>query len=287
MRALRALRPVQEPPARVTRITVHRPSPPLDGLVELIWAADSYVAQAERERVLPSGAQSLVVHLGNGPLRVFTDEDAIDATEVSGAIVCGARVTPLLIDTALGPTVGVEFKPGGARPFFDLPADAITGRVVSLDALWGASAHSLRERLMETSSPRDRVRLLEDNLLRRLARSFELDAALRLSLDAFEGRDLTSVGEVNRRTGLSPKRLLALFRDEVGLSPKAFWRVRRFRSALRALDHGTLRGAAVAAEHGYFDQAHFVREFRSLAGSTPREYLAARVVGTDHVSVRR
>ncbi|WP_053238764.1 helix-turn-helix domain-containing protein [Sandaracinus amylolyticus] len=285
---MRGPRPVREAPAsRVTSITVHRPSAPLADLVELFWAADSYVAQAPRERVLPSGAQSLVIHLDERPLRIYAGEDATDATDVPGAILCGARQAPLVIDTALGPTVGVEFKPGGARPFFDLPADALTGQVVSLDALWGTSARALRERLMETPSPLARAQLLEALLLRRLDRSFELGAALRLSLEAFEHRELTSVAEVNRRTGLSPKRLLALFREEIGLSPKAFWRIRRFRAALRDLDHGALRGAALAAEHGYFDQAHFVREFRSLAGSTPREYLSARVVGSDHVSVLR
>jgi AraC-like DNA-binding protein len=99
---------------------------------------------------------------------------------------------------------------------------------------------------------------------------------LRASLAAFDESGLPSVAEVNQRTGLSPKRLLALFRDEVGLSPKAYWRVRRFRAALRDINRGVLRGADLAAQHGYCDQAHFLREFRQLSGSTPREYRAAR-----------
>ena len=93
------------------------------------------------------------------------------------------------------------------------------------------------------------------------------------------------MAEVNRRTGLSPKRLLALFHDEVGLTPKAFWRVRRFRAALAELENGTDRGASLAARHGYFDQAHFLREFRGFAGSNPSEYMAARIAGTDHVAL--
>ncbi|NBD08328.1 MULTISPECIES: helix-turn-helix domain-containing protein [Corallococcus] len=264
---------------------LHRPKAPLDEFVEFFWVSSSYVGQAPRERVLPTGAQALVVHLGETPLRVYSGEDTTEAAEALGAILCGARSSPLIIGTTFGPTVGVHFKPGGARPFFDAAADALAEQTVALDALWGTSARSLRERLMEASSPLEQVRLLEEHLLHRLRRSFELAPALRASLDAFERPDLTSVAEVNRRTGLSPKRLLALFREEVGLSPKTFWRVRRFRAALRDLDQGALRGAALAAEHGYFDQAHFLREFRSLAGSNPREYLAARVAGTDHVSV--
>lgn len=267
--------------------SLHRPKAPLDKLVDYFWVSDDYVAQAPRERVLPSGTQTLVVPLHETPIRVYSGEHTTEAATVTGAILCGVRSTPLLIGTNLGPTVGVHFKPGGARPFFDVPANALAEQTLALDALWGASARSMHERLMETSSPLERVQLLEEHLLHRLRRSFEPGPALRASLDAFEEPDLASVAEVNRRTGLSPKRLLALFREEVGLSPKTFWRVRRFRAALRDLDQGALRGAALAAEHGYFDQAHFLREFRSLAGSSPREYLAARVAGTDHVSVYR
>ncbi|MCY1016102.1 DUF6597 domain-containing transcriptional factor [Pyxidicoccus sp. MSG2] len=263
----------------------YRPKAPLDALVDYFWVSGNYVAQAPRERVLPSGSQALVVHLGETPVRVYSGEHTTEAADAPGALLCGARSSPLIIGTTLGPTVGVHFKPGGAHPFFGVPANAVAEQTVALDALWGASAHSLRERLMETSSPLERVQLLEEYLLHRLRRSFEPGPALRASLEAFEEPDLTSVAEVNRRTGLSPKRLLALFREEVGLSPKTFWRVRRFRAALRDLDLGSLRGAALAAEHGYCDQAHFLREFRSLAGSSPREYLAARVADTDHVSV--
>jgi AraC-like DNA-binding protein len=263
----------------------HRPGPPLDQLVDFLWAADAYVGEAPRERVLPTGSQALIVNLGDRPVQVFTGEDAREATAVTGAVVCGARQHPLVIGTTIGATVGIHFKPGCARGFFDVPADAIAERAVSLEALWGAPARSLHDRLLATPTPRERIRVLEQLLLERARDSLEPCAALRASLDAFEEPDLASVAEVNRRTGMSPKRLLALFREHIGLSPKAFWRVRRFRAALHDLGRGALRGARLASEHGYFDQAHFLREFRALAGSNPREYLAARVAGTDHVSI--
>ncbi|QDE84909.1 helix-turn-helix domain-containing protein [Myxococcus xanthus] len=265
--------------------TLYRPHAPLDKFVDFFWVSAGYVAQAPRERVLPSGSQSLIVPLGALPLRVYSSDQTDEAAEIRGAVVSGARGSPLTIAAVAGPTAGIHFKPGGARVFFDVPCNEFAEQVVSLDAIWGASAHSLRERLMETSSPRERMRLLEEHLLHRLRRPVEPGPALRAALAAFEEPDLTSVAEVNRRTGLSPKRLLALFREEVGLSPKTYWRVRRFRAALLDVEQGALRGAALAAEHGYFDQAHFLREFRSLAGASPREYLATRVEGTDHVAV--
>lgn len=262
----------------------YQPKAPLDRFVDFIWSAGAYRAEAPRERVLPSGLHTLVIALGERPVTYYPGEPAGAPVEVPGAILCGTRQTPLVIGTSLGPTVGVHFKPGGARPFFDVRAEELTEQAVPLSALWGPTAGGLREQLEEATTPEQRVRLMERFLLARVRPAWDVAPALRLALAAFEDPWLESVAEVNRRTGLSPKQLLARFRDEVGLSPKAFWRVRRFRAALDALGRGA-RGAALACELGYADQPHFLREFRVMAGSSPREFLAKRVDGTDHVSV--
>jgi AraC-like DNA-binding protein len=78
-----------------------------------------------------------------------------------------------------------------------------------------------------------------------------------------------------------------LFRAEVGLSPKAYARVRRLQAALRLLGGGPLGGAHVAAEVGYFDQAHFVRDFESFTGMTPTQYSQQRILLPSHVPVER
>lgn len=271
--------------ARGVDYVCYRPPAPLDSLIEFVWAAEGYPAETPRERVLPSGAAALIIHLDARPMRVYADEQSVQPAAASGAMFAGVRQTPLILDTALGATVGIHFRPGGARPFFDVPAAAMAEQAVPLEALWGPVANVLRERLQEARTPRERVRILLGCLLARARTSLALTPTVQLSFAAFEEPNLGSVAEVNRRTGLSAKRLLAIFREEVGLSPKVFWRVRRFRAALHDLDRGALRGAALAHEHGYFDQAHFLREFRGFAGSSPRAYLAARVVGSDHVSV--
>ncbi len=97
------------------------------------------------------------------------------------------------------------------------------------------------------------------------------------------------VAEVLEVTGLSAKRLTARFRAQVGLAPKAYLRVRRLQAALRQLDgaaeRGTVNGAAVAADLGYFDQPHFVREFRSFTAATPTQYVRRRSWLPSHVQL--
>lgn len=260
------------------------PRSPLDRFIEFFWAADTYHARTPRERVLASSGQVLVIPLDGQPVEFGADAHAPVLSRFFDGVLFGARRGPTVIGTAFGRTVGIHFKPGGARPFFELPAHEFQDRVVPLEAMWGRSGELLREQLAQARGPSERIGLLESFLLAR-ARCLERPQALGAALCAFEEPGLPSVAEVNRRTGLSPKRLIALFRDEIGLSPKAFWRVERFRAALRDLEAGHHRGAALAGEHGYFDQAHFLREFRALAGSGLREYLVHRVPGSDHVSI--
>jgi AraC-like DNA-binding protein len=265
--------------------TIYRPEPPLDRVVDFLWVSGAYQAQTWRERVLPTGAEALVIHFGERPIEIYANDGTPEVAHFYDAVMCGVRSTPLVIGTSLGPTVGVRFKPGGARPFFDVPGHALVQQVVSLEALCGSAALSLRERLTRVSPSAERVCILQDFLIARARRSFDLSPALSESLLAFEDPSLPSIAEVNRQTGLSPKRLIALFRDEIGLNPKAYWRVQRFRAALRNLERGSMNGATLANEHGYSDQAHFLREFRAFAGLSPRGYLAARVVANDHVAV--
>jgi AraC-like DNA-binding protein len=269
---------------------IYRPGPPLDGFVDLMWAVSmSYVASTPRERVLPTGAPSLVVNLGAEPLRIVAGNEGdpvAPSSDVGGAVLCGARTRSLVIDTTtIAATVGVQFKSGGARPFFGVPADAVAERAVSLEALWGTSARLFREQLLGASTPLAQLQILEATLRGHARGALQRPPALPASLAAFDERALPSVAEVNRRTGMSPKRLIALFREEVGLSPKAFWRVRRFQRALSDLTCGRMSGAELALANGYCDQSHFLREFRALAGSNPREYLDARVGDSGHVAI--
>jgi AraC-like DNA-binding protein len=265
-----------------------QPRPPLDQLIDFFWVSETNPAQAPRERVLPCGALALIINLGADRFDIYAHDDAPEPLDVGSAILCGGRARPVVIGTAvLRSTIGVHFRPGGVRPFFDVPAGALEEHVVPLEAVWGAAGRTLRARLLDATSHAARVRILEDVLLERARGCLAVPALLRATLAAFEDQDLASVADVRDRFGLSAKRLLQLFHDEVGLSPKAYWRVRRFRAALAHLDRGTMNGATLAAALGYADQAHFIREFRAISGGSPREYLSRRVGAGEHVRIDR
>lgn len=269
-------------------LLVHVPPPPLSGFVELFWHYEGYDVPHAKERCLPTGTVELIVNLREDGFRVYDRRDPGRFRTLRGALVSGAYSGFFVTDTASqGSTVGVHFKPGGALPFFGLPACELRDEHVSLEALWGTGAGELRDRLLEAPTPQARFRLLEEALLARATRPLEQHPAVAFALaefrDAPRGR---TVSDVTGRIGLSHRRFIKLFDEEVGLTPKLFWRVRRFQEALRRAGSGRpVEWAEVALACGYFDQAHFIRDFREFSGVTPTAYLGRRGEHLNHVAL--
>ncbi|WP_437332764.1 helix-turn-helix domain-containing protein [Sorangium sp. So ce394] len=275
------------PTGRPMRFVTYAPPPPLGRFVGQLW----YYAAPELpdllERVLPSGAMSLLINLAEDELRWY---DAAPAAAVarchrlSGIAVCGAHAEHFAIDTAeQRAIVGAEFTPGGALPFFGPAAEALSGSHVSLDALWGREAALVRERVLEARTPDEKLRALEAALAARLVRPrapLARDPAVDFALAAFADPSRAyTVADVTGQLGMSPKRFIRTFTEQVGLTPKRYCRVQRFQQAIAAIERGErVSWAGVAAACGYYDQAHFIHDFRAFAGLTPTEYVARRRV---------
>ena len=123
-------------------------------------------------------------------------------------------------------------------------------------------------------------------LVRRLRRSRPHSPAVRYAIRQFQSADaVPSVGSVRDQIGVSAQRFIEVFRTEVGLSPKRFARLARFRRVLGCVDRAEeVDWADVAVSTGYFDQAHFIHDFRQFAGVTPSGYLRHRT-SLNHVRV--
>jgi len=154
---------------------------------------------------------------------------------------------------------------------------------VGLDDIWGRSGIELQERLIDAPTTEARFGIVETFLLSQPWSSVRRHPSVAAAVDAIEANPSIQMVELRDLVGMTTKRLIALFRAEIGLSPKAYARIRRLQAALRLL--GSMSGAQVAAEVGYFDQAHFVGEFRSFTGMTPTQYTEQRLVLPSHVPV--
>jgi len=250
-------------------------SPPhLAGVVESIWHFDGTVSYL-RERTFPSGLLQLIVHLG-GRYRVVENGRAELCAELC---VGGLQTGPLLVESPGSHcrVMGVQIHPIGAYRLFGTPLGELAGQAnLDLQDVVGPAARELQERCLGAGSAEEQVRCAAGWIVERLAHSPAPDPAIAWTAAEIKRRQgAVSISALRERTGLTKTRLATMFRDQVGVTPKLFARIHRFRRALKLIDQGDGPLADIALAAGYYDQPHMNAELRELSGLAPGEFLAA------------
>ena len=221
---------------------------------------------------MPSGDVAIIISFG-------TRYEMIDPGTGSSlgertTFVAGLDDGPALVDsTGAGIAMQIDFTPIGAYRVLKIPMHLLAHETTELSELLGSQADRLVERLFEAKDWQTRFWILDEYLLPQVSQSkaTEIDWAWR---QLENSRGLIPISLLNDKLGWSRKRLSRAFRECVGVPPKTLGRVLRFRHALDELgSQRTPNAALVAAECGYSDQAHMIREFSALAGTTPTEIL--------------
>jgi AraC-like DNA-binding protein len=251
-----------------------RPGPPLEGLVEYMWALRDAPAHST-ERIVPSGTLELVVNLNEDVLRIY-DPWSGNHLRYSGAVVSGAYRRFFVIDARdHASIVGVHFRPGAAWAFLGVPPGELADRHVDLTMVWGGPALELRERLCGASTAAERFALLEGALCSRLVDRRPGHPVVPFALGQL-ARPGVTVGEVAAEVHLSRRRFIQVFTTEVGMTPKRLSRVFRFQRAsqlarrIDAPDWGR-----VARACGYFDQSHLINDVSEFTGTSPSQLVPA------------
>jgi AraC-like DNA-binding protein len=271
----------------------HIPSPPLSHFISLMWFGDDYIVPHSLERVLPTGEISLIINLWENRTRVYDRDDPRNFTTCDGCIVAGAYSEFTVIDTdEQRATAGVVFRPGGAFPFLGLPAAKLQDTGVSLADLWGRQAASeLREQLLAARTPQQKFTILERTFLNRLNASAEpAHPAVSFAVENFCHRPQRPISAVTDQIGFSDRHFIQLFSQHVGLTPKLFCRVQRFQQVLRnivstAAANSVFDWPQIALTCGYFDQSHFIHDFRAFSGINPTTYVANKTQFQNHVAL--
>ena len=266
----------------MTSVAIRPRSPTLSPFIESLCYHEGEIPFA-LERVLPAGRMHLMVNLHGDAIRTYGNPAFGPADQTIGAILEGPQSKPRIIDTSVQRCfVAADFRLGGAAPFFRMPLGEVSDQLVGLDQLWRRDGALLRERLLEAATPESKLRIIESVLLRNLLQPRVPDPAIAFAASSFQ-RGAT-VSAVAAELGLLGKTFTRRFRDQVGLSPKRFSRVLRFQRVLRSIRNSQeVNWSALATEHGYSDQAHFVHDFRDLSGMTPTAYRPRSADEQNHV----
>jgi AraC-like DNA-binding protein len=238
-----------------------------------------------RHRGLPSPYLTLIFTLDE-PLTIEAHPDPGQPPGEFGTLLGGLHSVPALI-THAGAQSGIQvaLRPLGARALLGLPAGELAELDLPAEAVLGGVCAELRDRVRAAAGWPERFAVLDEILLRS-AGLHRVDLGPGIAPEVgWAWRQLLREGgalrvsELAAGTGWSGRHLTSRFRAEIGLTPKAAARDIRFDRARRRLVHKLTAGgdyllADLAADCGYFDQAHLAREFRALAGCPPSQWLA-------------
>jgi AraC-like DNA-binding protein len=245
------------------------PDPALDGIVSDICgyretAAGHFRNVEYASLTVPlvfSFAEPFAIGLGKAP----------DDNDRFASFAAGLYAGPVVIESFGGACcVQVNFTPLGARRFFGLPMSELTDRMVGIDDVLGFEGIALRERLGNAPDWPARFDLAETFVAERLRHAADTSPEIAWAYDRIitsGGR--TRIASIAERLGWSRKHLAASFSNAIGIGPKTLSRIVRFNRALGLSRQDQSDWADIAADCGYADQAHLVREFRDLAGETP------------------
>lgn len=245
----------------------------LAGLVDGLWYFEGCLTHL-RERHFPTGRPDLIVHLG----RVYGHVEGERVEPFPVACASGLLLGPDVIEAPPGwnAVLGIRLHSVGAFAVLGHSLEALTGITVDLEDLAGGEARRLIDRCSEAGTPEARLRAAAAWIEARARSGAAADHAVAWMARTIERHEgVVRIGELTERTGWSSTRLTETFRAQVGVTPKRFARIVRFRRALELVvgHEGPL--SEVALDAGYYDQPHFNAEFREMSGFTPSAYRAA------------
>jgi AraC-like DNA-binding protein len=254
------------------------PSPSLARIVECLWtlSGEANDLSIAAQPVLPDGRPELVLHFGDPFERLHPD----GAVERQPSVIFAGQLTSQL---TLRPTgricaLGVRFHPHGAASLLKVPQHEFAGLTLGLDTIAAPLNRALADVRDAARNVAHAASLVQNVLLQRVDYS-TIDPRVQFAVDAIgRTRGCLAVDDLAWRAGLTRRHLERLFLITVGVSPKRLARIARFQHALRLLERcdPSRPGTETAAACSYADQAHFIRDFRDLAGCTPGEHLLRR-----------
>jgi len=221
----------------------------------------------------PSGSIELCIDISDGNTVRYRGNQSMRVPRLE---LLGHWTIPTKAAIAKGNTCLItKFRPHAASLFFPNPASDFTNESVDLRDIFNKHSNNFYERLMEQGSLPQKVAFLEKFLIERLVinrkSSQQLDLVESLCRHVYDRNDFFDIRNLSARFGFSERYIQKLFSNWVGITPQKYFAVRRFNKSLEMVRSSEESLTSIAFECGYYDQAHFIREFKSYTGLTPGE----------------
>jgi len=252
-----------------------QPHPDLASLVKCHWTLEVPAPdEPQKQRIVPDGCIELFFLLGDDVKR-YTSEDKFIIQP--RAMVIGQITEPFVIEpTGHVKSFAVRFYPFGFANFVQGSINDLANRETPLHLIFGERlSNELQQKIVQAATTENRIQIIEEFLLARLKDTATIDHIVKTTLDTILSTNGTTPINTILKNTLSKRRQLERnFRKQIGMSPKQLGKVIRLQTALKMLLQQRAEDlTSIAYESEYYDQAHFIRDFKEFTGTTPTAFL--------------
>ncbi|MEQ9298970.1 MAG: helix-turn-helix transcriptional regulator [Cyclobacteriaceae bacterium] len=247
----------------------------LEAFVKCYWTLQGPKSSiTEKQTIVPDGCIELIFHFGDRYRQYLSDGTSLIQPHsfVMGQLTQTLEIAP----TGMTDIFAVRFYPHGFAPFSSIDLKTIANKATELIHVFGDSGKILENNVRNVESSAERISIVETFLLDTISAEKNTSKIIQDTVDMIlEVRGHHSLDELSQHGQIGRRQLERKFASEVGLSPKYLSRVVRLQAALQQLlsqNHDNL--TSLAYKKGYYDQAHFIKDFKAFTGPTPKAFYA-------------
>jgi AraC-like DNA-binding protein len=245
------------------------PKDELNNLIECYWIVENEDPAPLMQKIIPDGFPEIIFH--------FADPYAIKLSgrwKVQPKNLVAGQITShfFLKNTGRSSILGIKCKPAAFTHLFNISMHKLTNQVVELKGTLSGKLDGLANTLRSTDNHLQRIDIIGDQLTKMVPRVLAEMPIEKAIAVIFATKGMTSVAHICQAAGTTERQLERLFRKYIGLSPKFYARIIRFSYIFQVVQKKEMNGSALGLESGFYDQSHFIKNFKAFTGEDPSRY---------------
>ncbi|MCF8379200.1 MAG: helix-turn-helix transcriptional regulator [Bacteroidales bacterium] len=268
---------------------IYIPTFPLSQFIDHFFYYSGYNPEHSVDRFLPDGEVQIIFDLTDYPKFIYDNDTLKEIQSCQNVWFAGFRTEPITIPSGKeSEMLIVQFKKGKAFPFLIEPMQNLTNFVVDAELVISPKILKIRERLLEATNPYEKFQLLEKQLLKIYFNKLKENPFVDFAVSTIIGTPKQcSIKTISDKVGYSQKHTIKLFKEHVGVTPKEFLKVIRFQKAIQQIENQiSVDWSQIAFDCGFYDQSHFIADFKVFSGFTPSEYIKQRGDFLNYIPVK-